>query len=78
MEITSENVQVCWAYYEGYKQAFYKRHFKNVEIINFEEWVAIELAVCPNCGEIVLKDELVENGDLDGVCQQCIEDGYYE
>ena len=78
MGITIDNVKRCWELYEIYMEEYRKTHYSdNVDYDDFVDWCENELYECPNCGEIVRKDEqehLFINGNYDGVCDDCIEE----
>lgn len=82
MEVNINNVKDCWELYEAYKEEFRKENYSDASYDDFENWCLNELYECPNCGEIVLKDEqshLNEPYNCDNVCDECIEvNGYYE
>ena len=76
--INKDNVQELWGLYEEYLNAFYKRYYKNVKSLDFEDYVKTELFKCENCGEY-LPIEFLGDSELamqDTICQMCMEDGY--
>lgn len=81
-DVISNNLRECWEYYEGYREYFIKRYYSDVNPKDFIEWCESELYKCPNCDQIVLRDdqtELSNPGNSDRVCDDCIENGgYYE
>ena len=78
MKVNSNNVQTCWQFYENYVEEHRKKNYSNVNAEDFVSWCEDNLMECPSCGEIVLKDTIVDNIDFDGVCEDCIENGYYD
>ena len=81
-EIVNENLQECWEYYYEYRENFFKENYSDTKIQDFLDWCFDNLYQCPNCGDIVLKDEqsrLWDQLNADNVCDDCIEcGGYYE
>lgn len=78
-EVNTDNVQVCWKYYEAYMDEYRQTHYSDDDNYDdFVYWCENELMECPNCGEIVRKDYQEHLDNLNGVCDQCIIDGYYE
>lgn len=78
MKVDYENVQECWKHYEEYIERHKELYYSNVQVEDFVQWVEENLEQCPNCGNIVLKEEIENDSDFDGVCEQCRTDGYYE
>lgn len=81
-EIVDRNLKECWDYYKEYREEFRKNNYSDKEPQDFLDWCYEELYECPNCGEIVLKDDQTRMCDplnADNVCDDCIENGgYYE
>lgn len=81
-EVTKDNIKECYEYYEAYKEEFNKTHYSDAVCEEFIAWSEENLMKCPNCGEIVLKDEqehLYQAYNSDNVCDWCIENlEYYE
>lgn len=81
-EIVDRNLKECWEYYKEYREEFRKNNYSDKEPQDFLDWCYEELYECPNCGEIVLKDDQTRMCDpfnADNVCDDCIENGgYYE
>ena len=83
-EVTVDNVQTCWKYYEDYMEEYRKNHYSDdTNYDEFINWCANELYKCPACGSILLKDEectrLNEPFNSDAVCDYCIDEaGYYD
>lgn len=80
-KVTINNVKECWKYYEEYMEDYRKNHYSDdTNYDEFVNWCENELMECPNCGEIVLKDEqdhLNETYNPENVCNYCIEElGY--
>ena len=77
-KVTVDNVQECWKYYEEYMEEYRKNHYSDdTNYDEFVNWCENELMECPNCGEIVLKDEqdhLNEPYNPENVCNYCIEE----
>lgn len=78
VKLDENNVLEIWPIFEEQMKE------KNIELLNykdFEEWCYEELYECPNCKNIVLKDEqthMFEPTNADNVCDECIEvNGYY-
>lgn len=82
IDVINDNLKDCWDYYMDYRNHFIKRYYSDVDPLDFIEWCEDELYKCPNCDNIVLRDEqyrLNAPGNSDGVCDDCIENGgYYE
>ena len=79
VRVCVSNVEVCWGYYLDYLKRTKQENNKSLTIWDFKEWVKDELYECPNCGEIVLKDDLEHSPtNTDVVCCECIDNGYYE
>jgi hypothetical protein len=82
LEIVNKNLKECWEYYMDYRKYFIQRYYSDVQPQDFLDWCYEELYECPNCGQIVLKDEqthMHEPTNSDNVCDDCIENGgYYE
>lgn len=77
--VTVDNVKECWEYYEDYMEEYRKEHYSDdTNYDEFVNWCENELMECPNCGNIVRKDFQEHLDNLNGVCDQCIIDGYYE
>ena len=79
-EIICKNLYSCWKYYEEYYQKFKIKNYSDINPQDFIEWCYEELYECPNCGDIVLKDEqtrMHEPLNPDNVCDDCIENGDY-
>ena len=80
IDIIDRYLKECWEFYKDYLEEFRKAHFSDAIPMDFIEYCEEELYQCPNCGEIVIKDnqERLHN-DLnpDKVCDWCVEDGYY-
>lgn len=76
--VTVDNVRECWEYYEQYIEEFFNEHYSDASYEDFVEWCENELMECPNCGEIIKKDTQEHLDNLNGVCDQCIINGYYE
>ena len=81
-DVISNNLRECWEYYMEYREYFVKRYYSDVDPKDFIEWCEDELYKCPNCDQIVLRDDQTRIHDphnSDGVCDDCIENGgYYE
>ena len=76
-KVSIDNVKECWQYYEEYKEEENKLHYSDTNYQEFESWCKENLMECPNCGDIVLKDEqehLNEPYNPDNVCDWCIEE----
>lgn len=77
-KVTINNVKECWKYYEEYMEDYRKNHYSDdTNYDEFVNWCENELMKCPNCGEIVLKDEqdhLNEPYNPENVCNYCIEE----
>jgi hypothetical protein len=76
MKVTVDNVKECFEYYEGYVEEHKKKYYASVNYQDFISWCEDNLIECPACGMVVLKENV--NQDLDGVCEDCVENGYYE
>lgn len=79
-EIVNENLKECWEYYCDYRKYFVKRYYSDKEPQDFLDWCYEELYQCPNCGNVVLKDDqtqMCNPGNCDNVCDDCIENGGY-
>lgn len=77
-EITRFNVQMLWELYEEHLKEIKEENNKNLRFCDFKHWVEEELYECPNCSEIVFKDDLRHSADnTDDVCDECITNGYY-
>ena len=77
-DVISNNLRECWEYYEDYRKYFIQRYYSDVAPQDFIEWCEDELYKCPNCERIIKKDDQERLDNLNGVCDQCIIDGYYE
>lgn len=81
-EIVNMNLNECWEYYKEYREEFIKENYSDVEPQDFLEWCYEELYECPNCYQVVKKDNqtrMHEPLNPDNVCDYCIEEGgYYE
>lgn len=82
-KVNENNVLECWKYYEEYMEEYRKTHYSDdTNYDEFVNWCENELMECPNCNEIVKKDDqelLWETFNTDQVCDWCIEsNGYYE
>lgn len=82
IDIIDKNLKNCWEYYKDYLEEFRERHYSDAIPKDFVEWCEDELYECPNCGQVVIKDNQYKlNSDFnsDKVCDDCIEcGGYYE
>ena len=76
------NLKECWELYKEYLEEFRKTHYSDAIPMDFVDYCSDELYECPNCGEIVIKDDqekLYYDFNSDDVCDDCIEcGGYYE
>ena len=63
-----------------YAKLLIKYNSLELEKERLENIIKDELTICPNCGEVVLKDDIPSNAyNCDEVCVYCInESGYYE
>lgn len=82
MKITKDNVKECWILYEEYLADYKKNHYSDDhDYEEFVSWCEENLYICPNCENIVLKDDqgwLDDPRNSEGVCDYCIEDGFYD
>ena len=82
IDIIDKNLKECWELYKDYLEEFRKRNYSDAIPEDFVEWCEDELYDCPNCGQVVIKDNQERlNDDLnsDKVCDDCIEcGGYYD
>lgn len=83
VKVNVDNVQTCWEYYEDYMNEYRKTHYSDdTSYEDFVDWCYEELYECPNCKEIVLKDEqmrMCDPNNADNVCDYCIEElDYYD
>jgi len=80
MELIDRNLKECWELYTEYLEQFKKEHYSNQKPMDFVDFCENELTICPNCGEVVLKDDIdISPLNCDEVCVYCInEGGYYE
>lgn len=80
MELIDRNLKECWELYTTYVEKFKKENYSNQKPMDFVDFCEDELTICPNCGEVVLKDDIPTNAyNCDEVCVYCIrDDGYYE
>lgn len=77
-EVNVDNVKECWKYYEEYMEEYRKTHYSDdVNYDEFVNWCENELFQCPNCDEILRKEDQEHLDNLNGVCDQCIINGYY-
>lgn len=80
-EVTTDNVQTCFEYYEEYKENLRTIQYSDASYEEFINWSENNLMECPNCHEIVLKDEqyyLNNETNNDNVCDYCVEElDYY-
>lgn len=80
-EVTTDNVQTCFEYYEEYKENLRTIQYSDASYEEFVEWCEDNLMQCRNCDEIVLKDEqyhLLDDINCDSVCDYCVEElNYY-
>ena len=80
-DIVNKNLKECWEYYVDYRKHFIQRYYSDVEPQDFLDWCYEELYECPNCNCVVLKDDqryMHEPRNCDNVCDNCVEDGYYD
>lgn len=79
VEVNENNVIECYKFFEDYVDE-HKEEFKdkNIDYDFFVDWCYEELYKCPNCEEIMFKDSQEHLDNLNGVCDQCIINGYYE
>ena len=81
-EVVNRHLKDCWSYYKDYRKYFITKYYSDAQPQDFLDWCYEELYECPNCGEVVLKDEqthMHEPLNSDNVCDWCIEEGdYYE
>lgn len=82
IDIIDKNLKECWEYYKDYLEEFRKKNYSDAIPKDFVEWCEDELYVCPNCGQVVIKDnqdKLDSDFNSDKVCDDCIEwGGYYD
>ena len=81
--VDENNVIECYKIFEDYVDE-HKEEFETeyIDYDFFVDWCYEELYKCPNCGNIVFKDDQTRMCDpfnCDNVCDECIEvNGYYE
>ena len=80
--IIDKNLDECWSFYKDYLNECKKKYFSDYKAADFIVWCEEELWLCPNCHEVVVKDDqgkLWNDSNTDHVCDACIEElGYYE
>lgn len=77
--VDENNVIECYKIFEDYVDE-HKEEFedKKIDYEFFVDWCYEELYKCPSCKEIMFKDSQEHLDNLNGVCDQCIINGYYE
>ena len=74
MKLTKDNVIECWNLFEQMDFGDLALNFSD-----FEDWVYNNLYECPACSKVIMEEEYIyEPQNYDGVCQDCINDGYYD
>ena len=76
--INKNNVAELWEIYEEYKKEFYKRYYSDVPCEDFETYIENNVKQCNNCFGYILNDDM-GNSELalqDGICKDCMQDGY--
>lgn len=74
MKLTKDNVIECWKLFEQMDFGDLALNFSD-----FEDWVYNNLTMCPSCEKIIMEDDyLYEPQNYDSVCEDCINNGYYD